>query len=175
MFEYKPLNNNYISLDEIREFLSRLMFDAILDYNIKNPSNTLFLQTKINAQGEYFNLKDHILENDSEIVVNVNTQENREIIYNHKASNSITIQAEIGVTLYNLENSRLRLDRMTEYIERAICFNNCYYQKQLTTAEGFLDKTYKCSLDKNRVITTTQITDQNFIKTNLQTQFKIEY
>lgn len=171
-FEYKPLDNNYISLDEIREFLSRLVFEAVSVYNTQNSQNNIFLKTKVIAQGDFFQIQDSLLDFDSQIVINVDANENREIVFNQKASNSITIFADISLKILNSEYSKLKSDKMIEYLERALCFNNCYYSQ--TLSQGFSGKTYKSSLDKNKVKNIQKEENQEFLKTNLQILFKIE-
>lgn len=181
-FIFNPYHNQYPSLVELKEFVARLVQSAIDWHKTANPTGILS-KTKVTIEGNYFNLADtEAFDTQINIVLDRSNQVNQTIqrLAVDNAQKIYNIVVDLEIRKKSDEKAIKDLEQILEFLHQAFCFNSnsetepLLFSEQLTTAQGFTDKTYSSQLyGSNRLESVNLSTSDAFFKLSAKFLFTI--
>lgn len=181
-FIFNPYRNQYPSLVELKEFVARLIQASINAHKLAKPNGVLS-KTKVTIEGNLFNLQDDkTFDTQINIVLDRLDQINQKIYRLHVDNGQKVYNIVVDLEIRRKANEKTirDLDEILEYLHQSFCFNSNsetepeLFTEQLTTSQGFTDKTYSSQLyGSNRLESVSMSPQEAFYKLSLKFLFTI--
>lgn len=182
-FIFNPYQNEYTSLNELKEFVGRLVTQAVF-WHATNKPNGILSKTKVTVEGSLWNLQDNqpAFNTQINVVLDCFNPINQNI-YKLSVDNrqkTCNVVAQIQIRRTGDEKAVRDLEEIFEFLHQSFCFNSnsetepLLFSEQLTITQGFSNKTYSSQLyGSNRLENVTLNKEDSFFKISLDFLFSI--